>query len=126
METDPRSGETLIELYKKEGVNAVDGHARYSDTRGNSLEASVADIHNRMETGRFKVARHLTDWWDEFRMYHREEGKIHKIDDDLMSATRYAVMRLQDARIPPDYTGERDAYKDRYNNRFSGRSFMSY
>jgi hypothetical protein len=34
----------------------------------------------------------LNDWWEEFRMYHRKDGLIVKVRDDLMSATRYAMM----------------------------------
>src|SRR5262249_44551435 len=57
----------------------------------------------RMESGRFKVFKHLTDWFDEYRLYHRKDGRVYKEGDDLMSATRYAVMMLRHARtdIPP-------------------------
>jgi hypothetical protein len=48
-----------------------------------------------METGRFKVFKHLNDWWEEFRLYHRKDGKVVKEGDDLMSATRYAIMSLR-------------------------------
>jgi hypothetical protein len=46
---------------------------------------------------------HLTEWWDEFRLYHRKDGKVHKEHDDLLSATRYGVMMLRYAEnlIPP-------------------------
>jgi len=56
-----------------------------------------------MESGRFKVFKHLKDWFDEFRLYHRKDGRVYKEGDDLMSATRYAVMMLRYARtsIPP-------------------------
>ncbi|HEX2353927.1 MAG TPA: DNA packaging protein, partial [Xanthobacteraceae bacterium] len=35
--------------------------------------------------------------------YHRKDGRVHKEGDDLMSATRYAVMMLRYActDIPP-------------------------
>jgi hypothetical protein len=52
----------------------------------------------RMESGRFKVFKHLTDWFDEYRLYHRKDGRVHKEGDDLMSATRYGVMMLRHAR----------------------------
>jgi len=39
---------------------------------------------DRMETGRFKVFRHLTDWFEEFRLYHRKEGRVVKEHDDMM------------------------------------------
>jgi N-glycosylase/DNA lyase len=51
-----------------------------------------------MEAGQFKVAAHLSDWWEEFRLYHRKNGRIHKERDDLMDATRYLVMSLRFAR----------------------------
>lgn len=51
----------------------------------------------RMETGRIKVAKHLNDWWEEFRLYHRKDGKVVKERDDLMSATRYGMMMLRAA-----------------------------
>jgi Terminase RNaseH-like domain len=52
----------------------------------------------RMEAGRFKVFKHLNDWWDEFRLYHRRDGRVVKEYDDLMSATRYGIMMLRTAR----------------------------
>jgi hypothetical protein len=45
----------------------------------------------RMRDGRFKVSAHLTDWFEEFRSYHRKDGIIVKLSDDLLSATRIAV-----------------------------------
>jgi hypothetical protein len=36
----------------------------------------------RMESGRFKVFKHLEDFWSEFRIYHRREGKIFKENGD--------------------------------------------
>jgi hypothetical protein len=52
------------------------------------------EMLHRMETGRFKVFPHLLEWFKEFRGYHRKDGKIAPINDDLMSATRYAVMSV--------------------------------
>jgi hypothetical protein len=53
---------------------------------------------DRMKTGRFKVFNHLLDWLEEFRLYHRKDGRVVKEGDDLMAATRYAVMSLRHAR----------------------------
>ena len=36
------------------------------------------------------------------RMYHRKDGKIIKERDDIMSATRYAVMSLRYASVGVD------------------------
>ena len=78
--------------------------------RETALGANHPDVgqtlHNmliRMESGRFKVFKHLNDWFDEFRLYHRRDGKVHKEGDDLMSATRYAAMMLRYARTAVEY-----------------------
>ena len=39
----------------------------------------------RMQTGRFKVFKSHNDWWEEFRLYHRKDGKVVFEGDDLMS-----------------------------------------
>ena len=59
---------------------------------GNSIEEGIMFILQAMEDNRFKVFSTLSDWWEEFRMYHRKSGKIIPFRDDLMSATRYSVM----------------------------------
>ena len=58
---------------------------------------------DRMKTGRLKVFNHLLDWLEEFRLYHRKDGRVVKEGDDLMSATRYAVMMLRYARTETQY-----------------------
>ena len=62
---------------------------------GNSVEAGIMEMLSRMEQGKFKVFNTLYDWFDEYRLYHRKDGKIVKIKDDLMAATRYAAMSLR-------------------------------
>jgi len=77
---------------------------------------------DRMYTGRLKVARHLADWWEEFRLYHRDEGKVVKEYDDLMAASRYLIMSLRFAR----YEGERpETTLQRKLKGRSGRSAMA-
>jgi hypothetical protein len=60
--------------------------------------AAVADLRDRMMTGRFKVFDHCSEWFEEFRQYHRKDGRIVKAHDDLLDATRYGVMMLRMAR----------------------------
>jgi hypothetical protein len=46
-------------------------------------------------SGRLKVIASLTNWFREFRKYHRDDkgsGKIVKRDDHLMDATRYLIV----------------------------------
>lgn len=57
------------------------------------------DMLDRMQTGRFKVFSNLSEWFEEFRMYHRKDGKVVKERDDLLSATRYALMMKRKAVV---------------------------
>jgi len=96
---DKGSGKELAKQYREAGLNMLESHATH-EKGGFGVEAGVTEILDRMQTGRFKVFSHLVDWFEEFRLYHREDGKIVKIRDDLMAATRYAVMMLRHAQKP--------------------------
>ncbi len=62
-------------------------------TGGNSVEHGLYEILDLMRKGKFKVFKGLAEWLDEFRQYHRDEkGKVVKVRDDLLDATRYAYM----------------------------------
>ncbi|USJ25190.1 terminase large subunit domain-containing protein [Ensifer adhaerens] len=56
----------------------------------------------RMQTGRFKVFSTCGDWFEEFRLYHRKDGRIVKERDDVISASRYALMMKRFARVKAD------------------------
>jgi phage terminase large subunit-like protein len=103
LQHDKGSGEVLRDQYKKFGLNMLPERAQFEnlpDGRpgGNSLEAGVAMMLERMQTRRLRVFSHLEDWFNEFRMYHRKDGIIVKLDDDVISATRYALMMLRKAK----------------------------
>jgi len=91
---DKTSGITLRQMYTDEGVFMLADKFE-NPQGGNGVEAGIVHILDRMKTGRFKVLSHLNDWFEEFRAYHRKDGKIVKKRDDLMDATRYAVMSLR-------------------------------
>ncbi len=121
---DKASGDQLADMYRKQGLKMISEHASYADERGESVEPGLLEMLQRMQTGRFKVDENLSQWLEEFRIYHRKDGKIIKIYDDLMSATRYAMMMLRFA-IPREW-GE--APPDRYarHGRFTdSRTWMS-
>jgi hypothetical protein len=101
-ETLEGAGIALAKQYTAQGLDMLAVHAQFTD-KSVSVEAGIADMLIRMETGRFKVFKHLNDWFEEFRLYHRKDGRVHKEGDDLMSATRYAVMMLRYAKtsLPP-------------------------
>lgn len=108
LQHDKGSGEALQGQYKKQGLNMLPDKATHpprdgeeEGTGGNSVEAGLLDMLDRMQTGRLKVFSSLGDWFEEYRMYHRKDGKIVKVDDDLMSATRYACMMVRHAITKP-------------------------
>lgn len=106
LQHDKGSGDQIAQLYRAQGVNMLKDRVTHAPakgekegTGGNGVEAGLMDMLDRMQTGRLKVARHLNDWFEEFRLYHREDGKVVKVADDLMSATRYACMALRHAVV---------------------------
>jgi hypothetical protein len=103
---DKGSGKGLASQYGDQGLNMLEDHATHEDG-GNGVEAGVMEMLDRMQTGRLKVFKHLEEWFGEFRLYHREDGKIVKERDDLLSATRYAIMMKRFAETAPRHSGAR-------------------
>jgi len=101
LQHDKGSGEQLASQYRQQGLKMLADRATFEDG-SNGVEAGIFELMDRMQTGRFKVFRHLTEWFEEFRMYHRKDGLIVKVNDDLMSATRYAMMMRRAARVRVD------------------------
>jgi terminase large subunit-like protein len=98
-ETLEGAGIALAQQYEVQGLNMLFQHAQFED-KSVSVEAGLLQVLTRMEAGKFKVFAELKDWFEEFRLYHRKDGRVHKEHDDLMSATRYAVMMLRFAEVP--------------------------
>jgi hypothetical protein len=100
-ETLEGAGVALMKQYADQGLRMLSSHAAYDDgTPGGSVsvEAGLVEMLDRMKTGRLKVYDHLNDWFEEFRLYHRKDGKVVKLADDLLAATRYGIMMLRYAR----------------------------
>lgn len=92
------SGETLAKLYKDQKLLMLPEHATFPDG-GVGLEPAILEMDQRMSTGRFKVARHLSTWWNEYTNYHRDKNNvIVAMKDDELSATRYALMMKRHAK----------------------------
>ena len=98
LQHDKGSGEQLAEQYRGQGLNMLHEKATFPDG-SNGLEAGVAEMIDRMLTGRWKVFDHLEDWFAEFRLYHRKDGLIVKLNDDRLSASRYAMMMRRFAKV---------------------------
>ncbi len=85
-------GQKLIELYRAHGLVVIEaGHKL--------VESGIAQVWERMVTGRLKVFRSMALWKGEFISYHRRkketelglQSKIVKKFDHFMDSTRYLV-----------------------------------
>lgn len=103
------SGVVLQRQYRDRGLNMLPEHAQHSpegtpdETKAirQSVEAGVLGMLDDMRAGRFKVFANLSDWFEEFRLYHRKDGKIVALFDDVISATRYGWMSKAYAAVAP-------------------------
>jgi phage terminase large subunit-like protein len=93
-ETLEGAGISLAEQYRDQGLNMLPEHAQFEDGSV-SVEAGLMMMLDRMRTGKLKVFKEHNDWWEEFRLYHRKDGKVVKEGDDLLCATRYGLMSLR-------------------------------
>jgi phage terminase large subunit-like protein len=103
----------LAEQYRNHGCNFRMEHFTNPPGLGqnkgsNSVEEGLMAMLQSMEAGKFKVFNTLPHWFEEFRMYHRKEGKVVAIRDDLMSATRYAFQsqRYAVAGTDPEWNSD--------------------
>jgi hypothetical protein len=105
LNTEKGTGETLIDQYRLAHVNVWHEKATNppfpgddEGKGGNSVEAPLLEMLERMHTGRWKVFRTCRIWIEEKRMYHRDLNmKIVKYADDVISASRYAYMMRRHA-----------------------------
>lgn len=101
LQHDKGSGEQLAAQYKAQGLATLPERATFDDGT-NGVEAGISDMLQRMQTGRWKVFRTCPLWLEEFRLYHRKDGKIVKERDDVISASRYALMMKRFAKVKAD------------------------
>lgn len=100
-------GDGIRRHYEAEGLNMLPLSARIERDKGGPqpTEVIIEAMINRMETGGFQVFNTgaTVKWLEEYRSYHRKEGKIIRRRDDLMSATHYAAMMLRYAATEQSY-----------------------
>lgn len=102
LQHDKGSGEQLAKQYEVQLLKMLFERATFEDG-SNGVEAGVSEMLTRMQTGRWKVFSTCGEWLEERRLYHRKDGKIVKERDDVLSASRYAMMMLRYAEVAPAY-----------------------
>ncbi len=101
LQHDKGSGEDLASQYRAQGLNMLHERATHRGWRQRRRGRPCSTCWPGCRTGRWKVFRHLTEWLEEFRLYHRKDGKIVKERDDALSASRYAYMMRRFAETEP-------------------------
>jgi phage terminase large subunit-like protein len=91
-------GQQLIAQYRALGLSLQNAD--------NSVEAGIYQVWTLLTAGQIKVFQSCRNWFDEYRLYRRDEkGKIVKSRDHLMDATRYLIMSgrscMRTKPIPP-------------------------
>lgn len=104
-------GEQLKSQYEAAGFKMLPEMATWPDG-GNAVEPGIAQLRDMMVEGRFRVFSTCVDFFEEFRLYHRDEnGKIVKLKDDIISAVRYAFMMRRYAKMRRDIGVKRVVHK---------------
>lgn len=95
-------GAQLKTQYADAGFQMLKEHATFAEG-GNSVESGLTELRELMLEGRFRVFNTCEPFFEEFRLYHRDEnGKISKTNDDVIDGVRYAYMMRRFARMMRD------------------------
>ena len=100
LQHDKGSGIQLAQQYRDLGVYMLADHFRNPPVEGalngnNSVEAGISILLQRMETGRLHIFESCIETLEEMRLYHRKNGKVVPIKDDLLSALRYGALSVE-------------------------------
>lgn len=113
------SGVQIADQYRNCGVKMLYKHFTNPPVPGEKsgnirVEPGISTMNQWFQEGNLKVFSNLHEWFHEYSIYHRDKvGKIVALDDDLMSATRYAVIMChRHARRLPLYKSQKIDYPD--------------
>mgnify|MGYP006427022569 FL=1 len=95
------TGKPFAQLYSEHGMLMLPRSARIDPESGGAQprEPIIQNMAERMQTGRLKVFSNLNSWFSEQQQYHRKDGQVVAENDDLISATHYALMELRNAEV---------------------------
>lgn len=95
-----KDGERLLAEYLDLGLDLYPA----SRSGGSPREGGILAVWKRLTTGRLRFFNHLQHFFEEFRIYRRDEdGNVVKVNDHLVDCCRYLVTTgLLIATVPPD------------------------
>ena len=98
-----RDSEQVISIWKRGGLDVT--------LPKKSPEAAIQELWELLSGGRFKVFSNMGAWFDEYRLYRRDDkGRVVKKDDHYLDATLYACVsgraRMKTKPGAPKDTGE--------------------
>lgn len=90
----------FITKYRQHGLNI--------ELPDKAVETGIQDVYDRLSAGKLKVFSSCSAWFEEFRLYRRDEkGRVVKKNDHLLDATRYLCRSgVQRMKIQPAPTDE--------------------
>jgi phage terminase large subunit-like protein len=103
-----KDGTQLFQIYQDLGLDI--------EKSKNAVEAGIAEVWQRMSSGRIKIFSTLQNLFTEIRMYHRDEnGKIVKQDDHLLDCLKYLIISglsraTTKSEIEREHTGQVNPY----------------
>ena len=85
----------FLALYRRHGLTL--------DLPDKAVETGIQSVYDRLSAGKLKVFASCTAWFEEFRIYRRDDkGKVVKQHDHVLDATRYLCRSgLQRMRVEP-------------------------
>jgi len=103
------SGVTLADQYRNHGVLMHHTHFLNPLSLGEAgkgnykVEPGINAMHEAFQQGTLKAFTTCLNFVEEYKYYHREDGKIVPIKDDVMSALRYAFQSQRFAEVPTSF-----------------------
>lgn len=91
----------FLTLYQRHGLDVV--------LPDKAVEAGIQDVYDRLSAGKLKVFASCVAFWEEFRLYQRDDkGRVVKKNDHVLDAVRYLVRSgLRRAKVKPEPKEER-------------------
>lgn len=106
-----KDGTRLIDEYQDLGLDIAPAE--------NAVEAGIYAVFRRFVSDRLKIFSTCTDFFDEYRLYRRDDdGKIVKENDHLCDCLRYLIMSgMMRAMTEAEATFENEIYEERNGGR---------